>query len=48
MIVDMRLVDTYLLNGDDSSSVWVEGNMEDQPTHCHPGAKYIGGIQEDE
>ena len=22
--------------------------MENQPTHCHPGAKYIGGIQEDE
>lgn len=44
----MRPVETYLLNRDNSRSVWVERNMEDQPTHCHPGAKYTGGIQEDE
>ena len=48
MIADMRVVGTYLLNRDNSGSVWVERNMENQPTHCHPRAKYIGGIQEDE
>lgn len=48
MIADMRVVGTYLFNRDNSGSVWVERNMENQPTHCHPRAKYIGGIQEDE
>ena len=35
MIVNMS-GHTYLFNGDDGSSVWREGNMEDEPTHYSP------------